>query len=40
MECQENVQQMCHLNIQYEAGNEIAISEADMKYDLLNCYGN
>lgn len=28
---------MCHLNIQYEAGNEeIAISEADMKHDLLN----
>lgn len=28
---------MRHLNIQYEAGNEeIAISEADMKHDLLN----
>lgn len=28
---------MCHLNVQYEAGNEeIAISEADMKRDLLN----
>lgn len=28
---------MCHLNIQYEAGNEeIAISKADMKHDLLN----